>query len=319
MLIGEGRSSAANPHPDFMSSPDAYDFISDELWSWNRWNGFEEEHVWPEFDEAASSSQPYVDTLRGAVLERPTLLAGPEEASKRVMREQENATALGGMRNPAESVEWMPHARTTGRRIRALLERFLDQHQELSQTAENIRQGRFDEHSVVFPRKHIRLLRRALLESLGAGDVPFTDNGICAAILRAYASSAGDPDIVLADWLETGAPIGIINSIPNTGVFPTVEPKDQQLPLSELVSSPCGWSNHPSAELEPERVLELLSSNVAKHHGRMFDSWDELCTALGTSDVVLNRFGLITKLKHNGKVKYRVIWDLRDSKVNEAI
>ena len=223
------------------------------------------------------------------------------------------------MRNPSDTLGLLPYAEQVGRRLRRLLERFIDKHPELGNIAGDIKQGKYDEHSVVFPRKHIRRLRREVLESLGCSDVPMADNGLCAAILRAYAKASDDPDSILADWLEEGAPIGITNPVENTGIFPRVDDKTRPFSVHDLVSNPDGWTNHPTAEAEPERILDMLGDSRNKGHGRIFDSWQELCEALHTDQITLNRFGLITKVKHNGKTKYRIIWDLKDSRVNELV
>ena len=162
------------------------------------------------------------------------------------------------------------------------------------------------------------MLRQAVLDACGSTEALPADSGICSAILRAYCKSSGDPDDVLATWIDYGAPIGVLRKVDQRGIFPPSN-KPKTVEVAELYSSPAGWANHASAEEDPGKVLELLQENMDKLHGRMFDTWEELCAAVGSTDIVLNKFGLITKTKFDGTVKYRIIWDLKDSRVNEAV
>ena len=252
-------------------------------------------------------------------MEQPYKLAGPTSPSLRDQRDRENNDCIGGLRNPFESVPKVPGAEGTGRRLRRLLERFIDQNPWATDITAAITSGQANAGTCEFPQKHLRLLRRAILRCLHDTSSLPADSGICSAILRAYCRSSGDPDGILADWLETGAPIGILNRITHTGVFPPVAEKDRQFDVDELYSSAVGWQNHPSAESDADKVLELLAENSDKQHGRLFDSFEQLLDAVQSRDVVLNKFGLITKVKHDGRVKYRIIWDLKVSGVNELV
>ena len=48
--------------------------------------------------------------------------------SKKEIRERENAAYLGGMRNPGKACKRVPGLRTVGRRVRRMLESFVDHH-----------------------------------------------------------------------------------------------------------------------------------------------------------------------------------------------
>ena len=79
------------------------------------------------------------NNLRGAVIDRPYLLAGAERASAKQIKEDENAQYNGGMRNPGLSNTGIPGAQHAGRRIRRLLERFLQEHPECLQVVHGSR------------------------------------------------------------------------------------------------------------------------------------------------------------------------------------
>ena len=136
-------------------------------------------------------------------------------------------------------------------------------------------------------------------------------------MLEYYSKATQDPDQVLATWLREGAPIGILNEVTHTGVFPLSDPKLLADP-DTLGTDPEGWRNYVSAEDNAEKVLEILQENVDARHGTWFDSYADLTNAVqGTP--VFNKFGLIIKEKKDGSTKYRVVWDLRRSGVNDVV
>jgi len=115
------------------------------------------------------------------------------------LREAENAKALGGMRAPHRSLASLPRGASTGLKIRKLIEKFLDLHPELTESCcpqEGVAPQEFDQTLV-------DTLRKAILKSLGSeyGDLK---PGISPEIIRAWCLATGDPDAVLAQWLEEG-------------------------------------------------------------------------------------------------------------------
>ena len=88
------------------------------------------------------------------------------------------------------------------------------------------------------------------------------------AAFQAWGTACGDKDAehFLPAWLRHGAPQGILEPIPLAGVFPPASESSPLRSLDTLHSEQAGWSNHQSADLEPEAVLELLREQEAKGH-----------------------------------------------------
>ena len=58
---------------------------------------------------------------------------------------------------------------------------------------------------------------------------------------------------------------------------------------------------------------------VHKGWAHKFPSWEGLADFLGTDQIALSKFALITKTKPDGTLKHRLIWDLLRSGVNGCI
>ena len=218
----------------------------------------------------------------------------------------------------------VPGARWVGGRLRRIIEDFVDKFPDSTKVAEailgvtptNLTPQQVD---ACFQPERLLALRNEILACCGAPQVEAWAPGISAEVIEAYCSATGDPDSILGSWLRHGAPIGLLHPVTPTGVFPPVDRKEPTVDLNELISDPRGWSNHSSAEAEVEKVLELLRLDVNKKHGRIFDTWKDLVDAVGSEDITLNKFALVTKKKPDGSIKYRIVWDLRVSRVNERV
>eukprot|EP00971_Amphidinium_carterae_P047200 929608-Amphidinium_carterae.1 len=59
---------------------------------------------------------------------------------------------------------------------------------------------------------------------------------------------------------------------------------------------------------------------VARGWAEVYDSVEEMRRRHGSEvDIVLNRLGLISKVKPDGRTKHRLVWDLRRSRVNSRL
>ena len=74
-----------------------------------------------------------------------------------------------------------------------------------------------------------------------------------------------------------------------------------------------------SSEVEPAILQHLRESMTAKDWAWAVDTWEEVVRILGTSDITLNKLGLISKLKPDGSMKHCFIWDLLRSQVNRHL
>ena len=64
---------------------------------------------------------------------------------------------------------------------------------------------------------------------------PRPDPGLDPSAFRMWTRLSGDPDTDLAQWLDTGAPLGIIHPVTSKGIFP---PVDSIVPTSESIAPP---------------------------------------------------------------------------------
>ena len=178
------------------------------------------------------------------------------------------------MRDPRISVQRLPRACTVGRKLRAVLDRFLQQEPG---TGAAVRRA-LNKEPIEFPKHHLRRLRRAIAEALG-NPLPFddSDSGICGRIIRDWCRAVGDPDEVIATWLQLGAPIGILNPVQHTGIFPQVPHPDTTLLPSDIASSPLGWTNYESMEEHEEAAADLMRKAEDSGFCKSFGNWEELC------------------------------------------
>ena len=248
-------------------------------------------------------------------LERTAELAGPRKTSSREDRNVENSQALGGMRRPDLAVASKPGYATVGRKLRAVLQEFLDMDTEGELVIERIRAGAKPDG---FSPGLLSRLRAGLLQALGCSATP-SSTGPQVELFRAWGLAVGDQDCAefLPRWLVEGAPMGITRHVDLAGVFPRVEPgtpTDHRALRTEWL----GWANYSSAEEEPGVVMDLLRAQRDKGHCVFFGDKEGMLEYLAVKDVVLSKLALITKFRPDGTRKDRLIWDLRRSEVNEA-
>ena len=129
---------------------------------------------------------------------------------------QENDKALGGMRHPRFAAQRLPRAYTAGKELRKILENFLRQEPG---TKDSVRRA-LNKEPIEFPQHHRRRLRAAIVEALGnPSPLDGPESGIYGRIVRDWCRAVGDPDEVLATWLQLGTPIGIVNPVQHTGLL----------------------------------------------------------------------------------------------------
>jgi hypothetical protein len=140
-------------------------------------------------------------------------------------------------------------------------------------------------------------------------------------VFSSVGKRSDDPDAeTLGEWLRKGAPIGLLNEICCNGVFPTVPKRESDnSDLAWLASDWGGGFSHKSATDKADKTKELLQEAADKGFAELFDSAEELADATGFEAVTLNPLGLLEKTKSDGTIKYRIIWDLLKSRVNEVV
>ena len=185
-------------------------------------------------------------------LKRPIRIAGPEGRTAKAAKKQEDEAALGGMRNPAASVERMAGAGERGSMMAAVLFEVLDRHPEALNPVYNILDGKT---SLGFTGALVQEARSALARTVGAQveEAGSEVKGLRADLFEAVSAFLGDPDGILAEWLRTGAPLGAKLKVEHTGIFPRDVASGRSdpslLPPTALAEE---WENYSSAEENPQ-------------------------------------------------------------------
>ena len=247
-------------------------------------------------------------------VDRPTPLRGVEPAGARALRRQEDALAVGGMRNPGHAVSKLPLLRATLSALRPILLKAVTQDLRISGVVSSILEGSRVEG---LPADVVAHVRAGVAQALGveASQGP----GLQPALFEGLAL-AGDPDHHLHHWLREGAPLGVLHPVESAGIFPPtpcVQASPEQ--LAGLVTDYHQWENYRSAEEDPSIAEGLLQRMVDRGWAQAFDSYGAAQAELGSQDLVFNKLALVTRVKPDGSVKHRLVWDLLRSGVNGAV
>ena len=203
-----------------------------------------------------------------------------------------------------------------GKKIRDSLLSVIPRHESVRGTVASILQGQpapgFSSDSVIEAREAVR-------SALGVPPPPRERQGLQPDILAAYCAASGDPDWLLSEWLVHGAPMGAVREITRVGVFPPDVKTEKRHPATLKTISLAGWVNYRSAEQEPDIVRSLLKEMLDAKWSAKHQSLEAAQRTLPAGKIKINKLGLVSKQKTDGSWKHRLVWDLRESGVNEAI
>ena len=160
----------------------------------------------------------------------------PKNPTKRQQKEQENADCMGGMRNPSRAVSRNGALRLTSRKVKGVVEAFLKEKASRIDIATLFGSEGYqgpDPEEVLHLREIIRIVLEAPVEPTleyrwGA------PSPLQGEILHAWIVQGQDPEILMRDWIQTGAPFSINVDIPGVGVFPKVEDATDPLTLTSV-------------------------------------------------------------------------------------
>ena len=216
----------------------------------------------------------------------------------------------------------LPSLKSLGALIRDLLDTAVSKYPDIKNTAEDILAG--NPNIRPLDEEVVKKVKRAVMILLAPSGVPeksaHANTPIDAEVMWGWAEQGDDPDgKLLAEWLRKGAPLGFEERIPSTGIFPKTTglapvdgPSEAELarPLEE-------WSNWPSAQEEAQDLHRLIREAESKGFCRVVESLEEAETILG-KDPIWSKLGVVVKFQgEERKKKSRIIWDLKESKVNE--
>ena len=217
---------------------------------------------------------------------------------------------IGGLRNPLKAVTTNADLRSTGIRLRSVLQSFI--------STEVIRQFEADPTVSPFDPALLESVQHALAWEFSAAVLPTTgyQNDIIAKVLQ----SAGDPDsFVIPNWLNEGFPLGINCPIPHTNVFPKTDDVSEAIKISANFGNRMeDWdgtaTNYSSFVEAGQRAQNEIQRIVDEGWARVFDTWQDAVDCLGDK-AQLTPVACIVKEAH-GREKVRLVVDMRRSAVN---
>ncbi|CAE8690656.1 unnamed protein product, partial [Polarella glacialis] len=237
------------------------------------------------------------------------------DARDRLRREAELAAeVIPCMWNPRSTLRRLPRARRLGAAVGLLLDKAMDVFPELLPVTDLL-DGKASEG---FRPEVIAILKKSALSLLGVSESAeeCCKSSLSAAVISGWCNKTDDPDAILGDWLLEGAPMGFTRDIPNTGVFTPVctdNLGDDDPDFRDLAN----WSNYSSAVGSPDEVEKLLDKARRLGFCNRFPNMEAASEFLSRKPL-LNKLGLIAKLLGDGTFKFRLIWDLKESKANLA-
>jgi hypothetical protein len=278
-------------------------------------------------DSDTDESLGGMGTLRGAKPTRGTTTATPVTAKE--LRAKEDRKCLGGLRRTVRVLKRLPRMEKVMELIFVVLNLCVRDHPELE--TQDIKEE-IGEVIVEEARKRVAHVIGANLDELGIDPQKegWQRSPIHGGLLGFIARAAGDPDPVPADWVvgagdvesNAGCPLGIVNRIPRSGVFPPVEPKEGRAEADRVYLEWQGFENYGSAYEHQEKVeAQLLEETKMPPEGH------------GGALEFPNLKALLAKVKRWGRAvpakiaaipkkaseKLRLIQDLRRNRVNDDV
>lgn len=238
-------------------------------------------------------------------------------------KEQADKMAIGGLRDAATSVGKLSAVATFGRRMYAAIRETLVADHKTNEDQGTPEQSWVSVTCKAIGSKEERVPPEAAIEAVRAIMVRYTAavpagssfvhlTEVDAHLLEAWRKAAGDPDDQVFQWLTQGAPAGVLDAIKDPGIFPDTSGPSAMDP-DDLDCDEATFRNYAGVEDNVETEAELRS-HISNKHIVSFGTYNELTEYVGGGKVILNKIGLIEKIR-NGKKKVRMILDTKASDV----
>ena len=161
-------------------------------------------------------------------------------------------------------------------------------------------------------------LRRRLCDEHGCEAAPH--DSLQHALLGSVLGAAGDPETEVPAWLRTSVPLGIEKPIKSCGIFPETDetqigPADADNAAYTAVGA--GFSNYASYA----EHAQLADAELKRELDAGYLEWQRDKRVLERRVGALRpaKMAVIVKRRADGKVKVRLIHDLRRSGTNQLI
>ena len=235
--------------------------------------------------------------------------------SARALREIENHEAVGGMRNPFSAVGKVPGLRGAGRRVRRVIEDFMQARPDAIESLEASMRQKVSH----IPEELLDALAVRIASELGAGQWAKGPKSLWrAGLVQAFVREANDPDAALGHWLEHGAPTGVAKDVECCGVFPRAEPKGAaHQDIWKFWAQVEPTANYSSVKDNEQLVRAEIDRLERKGFVTRYPDWNAVIRRFG--QVVVSKMAAVVKRREDGSTKLRIIIDMLRSHVNELV
>ncbi|CAJ1365705.1 unnamed protein product [Effrenium voratum] len=230
--------------------------------------------------------------------------------SRRDLREEENASAIGGLRHARKASQRSAALRHVGAAIRKVMDEQRDD--EVLEVWERDVQAGLPDWWVNKVRKE---LGKTFNSSVKEGP------GLQVHLWQSLLEQAEDCERkYLPEWISNGFPLGIKNEITASGAFPLTEEDTAAVEASRLEGRMMddmdgAHGNYVSFTEAGEKAQNILDDMVALQRAEEFCSWSEVVKSFG-EEARLTKMACIVKQKPSGGEKVRLVVDTRRSGVN---
>ena len=286
-----------------------------------------------------SAKRPMIDTCP---VELPSVtkrakITEEEQLPREVKRSLEEEDVVGGLRNAFKSVKRSCKAYNLGVIIRNTLDVKLNeslqvQEQILSSIGKPLGTSRLLVEWVNDLRVHLsKSIARFSNLSLISGSWDDFNKSVnsenCNTCLKhnfwklRRAQTIEDPALHVVDWLENGAPAGLLVHPDLKHIFPETDDHGIIFTPDVLFTEFSQFSNYQGVEENPA-AAEAIQGYIDKGYLHVCDTLDQCRQFLGEQDPILSKLGCIVKnkLTPEGSVvsKTRIILDAKESNVTSA-
>ena len=245
----------------------------------------------------------------------PEKESGPSSstgATKKQKKEAENEFCVGGMRNPLSAVRRLWKVKDMGKKLRYAWEDFVKERPRALVLGERYgsKEAQFDETiAMEWQLKVSAVLGVTTRDGLTLRDKLMFKSPLNVDLWRAWFKETGDPDYHIAEWAETGVPLGMNMPIPTSnGVFPaTGEVTPELMEEGPEIEMQAHVTNYKSFVDAPDDAEIEVQRYVEKGFAILME-WDEVQAYFDKGTV--SRLALVLKTKPDGSIKRRVVVDL---------
>ena len=250
-------------------------------------------------------------------IDEDNLPSSSKTTPKKKVKEIHNANCVGGMRNPAYSISKLTLVRDVGLKIQGLWKEFEESHPEVVEVVRN-----YSKPDNKFDGNLLALWKSVLKDHLAKGD----DEGMtlrenyefCSPLdgdlWSQWRNESKDPDLDLVDFIRFGAPLGMEEKIPESGIFPkALDQNDINEDPLESFQILKETKNYKSVSEQAAEAKVEIQRYVDKGFCKRV-SWEWISKEFQEGTV--SKMALLIKQKPDGSTKRRIILDMRRSKGN---